>query len=107
VDAAEERGVRGVVTVGGFILPGVLKETFVAYSSGELFKRFLEAGAKKMPPGYITGPVGLIPAMAGERGMEGVCLLGAVSSPVDDKEASFRVLRILLRALGLGLRPLG
>ncbi|RLI07658.1 hypothetical protein DRO32_03540, partial [Candidatus Bathyarchaeota archaeon] len=79
------------------------EEVFVASSSRELAERFLEAGAKPMPPTHVVGATGLIPALASERGADGACLLGACSNPVNDKEAGNRTLGVLSRGLGLGI----
>jgi len=106
VGFAKQLGVKAVVSVGGFAASSSPGQVFVASSSEELGKRFLEAGARPMPPGRIVGPVGLLPAMAAEAGIDGACLLGAVSSPVNDRDTSLRVLKVLMGALGLGIRPL-
>jgi len=96
-------GVKGVVGIGGFLVPGSSDGVLVAYASEELGKKFMEAGAKPMPPTRIVGATGLIPALAAERGMESACLLGVCSSPVNDREASNRTLRVLVRGLGIRL----
>lgn len=104
---AKRLGVRDVISVGGFLASTrTRKGVYVAYTSEDLGRRFLSAGARKMQSGRIVGPAGLIPAMAAEAGMRAACLLSAVSSPFEDREASLSVLKVLLAALGLGIRPL-
>ena len=105
VKLAKRLKVRAVIGVGGFMMPDVSEGVFVAFSSEELGRRFLEAGAKLMPKGHIIGAAGLIPAMAAEAGMESTCLLSVVSSPLGDRDASARLLKVLLKGLGLSLRP--
>ena len=105
VELARQMRVRAVVGVGGFLSPGEPREVFVACTSERLGKLFLDAGAKPMPPGRIVGPAGLLPALAADHGMEGASLLASVASPVNDREASFKTLRVLTKALGMGARP--
>jgi len=102
IELALRLGVKAVVSVGGFLMPTPSEDVFVAYGSRALAEKFLTAGAKLLPPTHIVGATGLIPAMAADRGLEAVCLLGACSTPVNDRGASARTLRVLSRALGLG-----
>jgi len=104
VSLAKRMGVRAVVSVGGFLSPSLPREVYVAYTSEDLAKAFLEAGAKIMMPGHIIGGAGLMPAMAAEHGIEGASLLASVLEPVNDREASMKALRVLLK--GLGISPL-
>ncbi len=106
VDFAERMEVEAVVGVGGFLAPGSPREVYVAYTSEALAKAFSEAGAKTMMPGHIIGGAGLLPAMAAERGMEGASLLASVLEPVNDREASLKLLRVLLKGLGVGPLPM-
>jgi len=101
---AKRMDVRGVVSVGGFLAPSRPREVYVAYTSERLAKAFLEAGAKPMMPGHIVGGAGLMPAMAVEHGIEGASLLASVLEPVNDREAGMKLLRVLLK--GLGISPL-
>ena len=105
IKLAKRLSVRAIVGVGGFMMPNVQEGVFVAFSSEEIGRRFLEAGAKLMPKGHIVGAAGLIPALAAEFGIDSACLLSVVSSPLGDRNASARLLKVLLRGLGLALKP--
>ena len=104
VKFAKRMNVRGVVGVSGFLAPSMPREVFVAYTSERMAKAFLSAGAKPMMSGHIIGGAGLMPAMAAEHGIESASLLASVLEPINDREASMKVLRVLLR--GLGISPL-
>jgi proteasome assembly chaperone (PAC2) family protein len=46
------------------------------------------------------GVTGLLLGLAKERGLDGICLLGATSGARSDKDAGNTVLQFLLRVLG-------
>ena len=107
VKLAKELRAEAVVSVGGFIGPSVAPEdVFVAFTAEDLGDLFLRAGAKLMPPGRIVGPTGLISALAAMAGLKAACLLGGVGTPLEDRSAGHRVLRVLMEGLGLTSRPL-
>jgi len=107
VKVARRLGVGAIISVGGVAMSGLPEGVFVAYPprAEGLARRFLEAGAKLMPKTRIVGAAGLIPAMAAEANIDSVCLLSTVSSLVSDRDASLRLLKVLLKGLGLSLRP--
>ncbi len=50
--------------------------------------------------GRIMGATGLLLGLAKERGLEGICLLGATSGIRSDKDAGFAVFDLLTKILG-------
>ena len=105
VRLVKELGAEAMISVGGFLAPGrASKGVFVAFTSKELGELFLRAGAHIMPSGRIVGPTGLISALAAEAGIKAACLLGEVATPLEDREAGQKVLKVLMEALGLSSR---
>ena len=90
VVARDQRGARGILKFGAgeSVSPQILffpRVLFDATSSRE---------------GKIVGATGLTLALAKERGLEGVCLLGATTGFKADRGAGFSVFRFLMKALG-------
>jgi proteasome assembly chaperone (PAC2) family protein len=60
----------------------------------------MEKGAVIYSKGRIVGGTGLTLALAKERGLEGVCLLGATTGFKADRGAGFQVFKFLMKTLG-------
>jgi proteasome assembly chaperone (PAC2) family protein len=100
VDFVEKQGCRFVVTMGGVPIAEEKVQVYVAATSGKLAAEFMEKGAVIYSQGRIVGGTGLTLALAKERGLEGVCLLGATTGFKADRGAGYNVFRFLMKALG-------
>jgi proteasome assembly chaperone (PAC2) family protein len=97
---AEKLGCHFVVTMGGVPITEDKNKVYVAATSARLAKEFMEKGAKIYSKGRIVGGTGLTLALAKERGLEGVCLLGPTTGFKADRGAGFLVFKFLMKALG-------
>ncbi|MEM4713015.1 MAG: PAC2 family protein [Candidatus Bathyarchaeia archaeon] len=95
-----KHGCNFIITLGG--VPSVEDAglVYVAATSPRLAIEFMEKGAILYAKGRIVGATGLMLGMAKERGMEGVCLLGATTGFRADRGAGFSVFKFLMKALG-------
>lgn len=100
VDFAEKLGCRFVVTMGGVPITEEKAQVYVAATSPRLAAEFMEKGAVIYSKGKIVGGTGLTLALAHERGLEGVSLLGTTTGFKADKGAGFQVFKFLMKALG-------
>lgn len=100
VDFVVEHGCRFIVTMGGVPLTEEKAQVYVAATSPKLAMEFMEKGAVIYSKGRIVGGTGLTLALAKERSLEGVCLLGATTGFKADRGAGFHVFRFLMKALG-------
>jgi proteasome assembly chaperone (PAC2) family protein len=75
-------------------------QVFVAATSPRLAQEFMDKGAVIYSKGRIVGATGLMLGLAKERGLEGLCLLGATSGFRTDRGAGFSVFKFLMKALG-------
>jgi proteasome assembly chaperone (PAC2) family protein len=100
LDFVEKRGCSFVVTVGGVPMTDEKSQVYVAATSPRLATEFMEKGAVIYSKGRIVGATGLTLALAKERGMEGICLLGATAGFKADRGAGFSVFKFLMKALG-------
>jgi hypothetical protein len=100
LDFVEKQGCRFVVTMGGVPMTEDKAQVYVAATSPRLAAEFMEKGAVIYSKGRIVGGTGLTLALAKERGLEGVCLLGATTGFGADRGAGFLVFRFLMKALG-------
>ncbi len=105
LDLAEELGVKRVFTLAAYITGQFVKtpRVFGTATNPELLKTLIQSGASVMSEGTITGMNGLMIGLAALRGMDGACLLGETSGYVMDPKASYAVLSLLKRVLGLDL----
>jgi hypothetical protein len=55
--------------------------------------------------GRIMGTTGLLLGLAKQRGLDGICLLGATSGLQPDKDAGHAIFQFVLKILGKGSRP--
>ena len=100
VDFIEKQGCRFIVTMGGVPITEDKTQVYVAASSPRLAAEFMEKGAVIYSKGRIVGGTGLTLALAKEREIEGVCLLGATTGFKADRGAGFMVFKFLMKALG-------
>jgi uncharacterized protein (TIGR00162 family) len=100
VDFAEKLGCQFVVTMGGVPITDEKAKVYVAATSSKLAAEFQEKGSVIYSKGRIVGGTGLTLALAKERGLDGVCLLGATTGFKADRGAGFLVFKFLMKALG-------
>jgi uncharacterized protein (TIGR00162 family) len=100
VDFIEKRGCSFIVTLGGVPMTDEKSQVYVAATSPRLATEFMEKGAVIYSKGRIVGATGLTLALAKERGLEGICLLGATTGFRADRGAGFSVFKFLMKALG-------
>jgi uncharacterized protein (TIGR00162 family) len=100
VDFVEKLGCNFMVTMGGVPLTEDKVQVYVAATSPRLATEFKEKGSAIYSKGRIVGGTGLTLALAKERGIEGVCMLGATTGFKADRGAGFRVFKFLMKALG-------
>jgi proteasome assembly chaperone (PAC2) family protein len=100
VDFVEKLGCHFVVTMGGVPLTEDKTQVYVAATSSRLATEFAEKGAAIYSKGRIVGGTGLTLAIAKERKLDGVCLLGSTTGFKADRGAGFMVFKFLMKALG-------
>jgi proteasome assembly chaperone (PAC2) family protein len=100
VDFVEKLGCHFIVTMGGVPLTEDKTQVYVAATSPRLATEFMEKGAVIYSKGRIVGGTGLTLALAKERNLEGVCLLGTTTGFKADRGAGFQVFKFLMKALG-------
>lgn len=100
LDFVEKQGCSFLVTVGGVPITEEKSQVYVAATSPRLALEFMEKGGVIYSKGRIVGATGLTLALAKERGLEGICLLGATTGFKADRGAGFSVFKFLMKALG-------
>jgi proteasome assembly chaperone (PAC2) family protein len=100
VDFIEKLGCHFIVTMGGVPLSEDKTQVYVAATSSRLATEFMEKGSVIYSKGRIVGGTGLTLALAKERGLEGICLLGTTTGFKADRGAGFHVFKFLMKALG-------
>jgi uncharacterized protein len=100
LDFVEEIGCKFVVTMGGVPITEDKTQVFIAATSTRLATEFMEKGGVIYSKGRIVGGTGLTLALAKERKIDGVSLLGTTMGFKADKDAGFLVFKFLMKALG-------
>jgi proteasome assembly chaperone (PAC2) family protein len=100
VDFAEKLGCHFIVTMGGVPITEDKTQVYVAATSSRLATEFMEKGAVIYSKGRIVGGTGLTLALAKERKLDGICLLGTTTGFKADRGAGFLVFKFLMKALG-------
>ena len=100
VDFAEKLGCHFLVTMGGVPITEDKAQVYVAATSPRLATEFMAKGAAIYGKGRIVGGTGLTLALAKERKLDGVCLLGTTTGFKADRGAGFMVFKFLMKALG-------
>lgn len=96
----KNHGCNFLVTMGGVPISEDKAQVYVAATSPRLAAEFMEKGAVIYSKGRIMGATGLMLGLAKERGLDGVCLLGATTGFRADRGAGFSVFKFLMKALG-------
>jgi uncharacterized protein (TIGR00162 family) len=103
---AGQRGVKTVITIGGFrIKSGSTEPKVVSTSSNRtILEKMLTAGAERSPEGTpVVGFAGLALGLARFRKMKAACLLGETVGYMPDPKAAKAVLNVLRQFLGITL----
>jgi len=100
LDFIEKRGCSFLVTLGGAPVKDEKAQVYVAATSPRIALEFMEKGAVIYSKGRVVGATGLTLGLAKERGLEGVCLLGATTGFKADRGAGFAVFKFMMKALG-------
>ena len=100
LDFAQNIGCNFIVTMGGVPIAEDKTQVYVAATSPSLATEFMEKGAVIYSKGRIVGGTGLTLALAKERELEGVCLLGTTTGFKADRGAGFMVFKFLMKTLG-------
>ena len=100
LDFVESLGCHFIVTMGGIPITDEKAQVYIAATSPRLATEFMEKGAVIYTKGRIVGGTGLTLAMAKERKLEGVGLLGTTTGFKADREAGFLIFKFLMKALG-------
>ena len=101
LDYAESKGVKLVITVGGYKTE--VKDTprvVAASTNHEVLKTALESGAISSPPGNpIVGISGLLLGLARMRNTDALCLLGETPGYMPDPRAAEKILNVITTLL--------
>jgi len=100
LDFVQKNGCNFLVTLGGAPVKEEKAQVYVAATSQRLATEFMEKGAVIYSRGRVVGATGLMLGFAKERGLEGICLLGATTGFKADRGAGFAVFKFLMKALG-------
>ncbi len=100
LDYVQKLGCRFIVTMGGVPLTEEKAQVYIAATSNRLATEFMEKGAVIYSRGKVVGGTGLTLALAKERQLEGICLLGATPGFKADRGAALLVFKFLMKALG-------
>jgi proteasome assembly chaperone (PAC2) family protein len=100
LDFIEKQDCSFIVTLGGVPITEEKKQVYVAATTPRLALEFMEKGAVIYSKGKIVGATGLMLALAKERGLEGISLLGPTTGFQADRGAGFAVFKFLMKALG-------
>jgi uncharacterized protein (TIGR00162 family) len=100
LDFVQKLGINFLVTVGGVPVSSEKKDVYVAATSNQLAAEIMEKGGIIYRKGRIMGATGLLLGLAKERGLDGICLLGATGGLRSDKDAGMAVFNLLMKVLG-------
>ncbi len=100
LDAVQKYACSMIITIGGIPMTEEKAQVYVAATSPRLAQEFMDKGAVIYSKGRIVGATGLMLGLAKERGLEGLCLLGATTGFRTDRGAGFSVFKFLMKALG-------
>jgi uncharacterized protein (TIGR00162 family) len=99
LDHSLEYQTQSLITIGGVPVSTPTKEVYVAATSHELATEIMSKGALIYGKGRIMGGTGLFLGLAKERGLKGICLLGATTGTKPDKGAALEVFKFLTKIL--------
>ncbi len=104
LDFIEKYECDRLVTIGGVPISEPKGEVYVAATSPKLAADISGKGAKIYGEGRIVGATGLLLGLAKNRGLKGICLLGATTGLTADKEAAFSVFKFLMKILEIDVK---
>ena len=104
VDYVKKCGCQFLITIGGVPITEEKAQVYVASTSPKLTVEFIDKGAVIYSRGKIVGGTGLTLALAKEKGIDGVCLLGATTGFKTDRNASFLTFKFLMNVLGIEIK---
>jgi proteasome assembly chaperone (PAC2) family protein len=96
---AEKQRCKFLVILDGLPTPSPTSEVYVAATSSKLASEVSEKGATVYSDGRILGTTGLLLGFAKNRGLKGICLLGAATNLRADREAALSVYTLLKKVL--------
>lgn len=100
VDYVKKQGAQFLITIGGVPITEEKAQVFIAGTSSKLTTEFTNKGGAIYSRGKIVGGTGLTLALAKEKGLDGVCLLGPTTGFKTDKNAGFLTFKFLMNVLG-------
>ncbi len=100
IDFAQSIGCNFIITMGGVPITEDKTQVFIAATNPQLATEFMEKGAVIYSKGRIVGGTGLTLALAKERKIDGVSLLGTTMGFKADEAAGALVFRFLMKSLG-------
>jgi proteasome assembly chaperone (PAC2) family protein len=101
LDYALNLGCSSIITMSGAPSPHPTNAVYIAGTSKKQVEKFVKNGAVPYTGGRIVGAPGLLLGLAEKHGLKGVCLLGSIEGFIPDREAAFRVYKILKKVLGI------
>jgi uncharacterized protein (TIGR00162 family) len=104
LDFAEKYGCKFIVTMGGVTTPRPKGEVYVAATSEKLAAENVNKGAMLYGRRRVMDATGLLLGLAKERGLEGLCLLGATTGFRADRGAALSVFKFLMKTLGIEMQ---
>ncbi len=100
LDYIQHLGCQFIITIGGVPVAEEKSQLYVAATTRKIATEFNEKGATVYSRGRVVGGTGLTVAMAKERGLDGVCILGATTGYTSDREVGLLAFKFLMKALG-------
>lgn len=97
----EKFSCKFIITLEGMPILNNTNKIFVAATSTKIAANFNKRGAAIYNKNQIIGTTGLMLGLAKERGLNGVCLLGATIGFQQDREAGLSVFNFLIKALDI------
>jgi len=104
LDFAEKHGCEFIATMGGVPVANPEREVYVAATSEKLATDYMERGAVIYGRGRIMGATGLLLGLAKDRGLDGICLLGATTGLRVDRSAGRNVFKFLMKTMGVEVK---
>jgi proteasome assembly chaperone (PAC2) family protein len=100
LDFAQKLGCNLIITLGGVPVSTDQKDVYIAATSNDLAADVMAKGGIIYGKGRVMGVTGLLLGLAKERGLDGVCMLGATTGLRSDKDAGNAVFQLLLKIFG-------
>jgi uncharacterized protein len=100
INYAQKLGCNFIVTMGGVPITEEKAQVYIAATSPQIATEFMEKGAVIYSKGRIVGATGLTLALAKEKKLDGVCMLGTTTGFQADKGAGYSVFKFLMKSLG-------